>query len=187
MNHTTTAIIAHLIKEVAKGNKTAFEELYELTYSHTYRFVSYFMDHSSDCEDVISEVYYNIWNNRSCLASVKNAKSYMYSIARYEVYKQLRVNKKNKCMSIDDLNVELTNKVQQAHDDLEEKEILLIIAQAIDSLPKQCKLIYVMVREENMKYSDVAEALNLAEGTIKQHMYQANLKIQRFIKERIEL
>lgn len=111
----------------------------------------------------------------------------MYSIARYEVYKQLRVNKKNKCMSIDDLNVELTNKVQQAHDDLEEKEILLIIAQAIDSLPKQCKLIYVMVREENMKYSDVAEALNLAEGTIKQHMYQANLKIQRFIKERIEL
>lgn len=110
----------------------------------------------------------------------------MYSIARYEVYKQLRVNKKNKCTSIDDLEVDLVSRVHNADDDLEEKETLLLIAKAIESLPKQCKLIYIMVREENMKYADVAEALNLTEGTIKQHMYQANKKIQRFIKDSVE-
>ncbi len=186
MNHTTTDRVAHLLKEVARGNKEAFEELYELTYSHIYRFVTYFMDHSSDSEDVIAEVYYNIWRNSSCLLSVNNAKSYMYSIARYEVYKQLRVNKKNKCTSIDDLEVDLVSRVHNADDDLEEKETLLLIAKAIESLPKQCKLIYIMVREENMKYADVAEALNLTEGTIKQHMYQANKKIQRFIKDSVE-
>lgn len=185
MKNTKKDIIKILIKRIKEKDQCAFEEFYNKTYMSIYRFVAYFISNSADCEDVVAEIYYNILYNSERILVAKNTKAYIYGIARYEVYKQLRIKQKNRFISIEDIQIDIASRVQNANEKLEEKETLLLLSKAINSLPDQCKLVYVLVREEKMKYKEVAELLTLTEGTVKQHMHQAIKRITKYIKEQL--
>ena len=184
--NTKQEITTELIEQIVRGNQSAFEELYDITYTSIYRFVSYFIQNASDCEDVVAETYFNIWHNSTQVLMAKNIKAYLYSIARYEVYKQLRLNKKNRAiLSIDDMQIDVVSRIKNADEKLEEKETLLLLTEAINSLPERCKLVYLMVREENLKYKEVADLLAITEGTVKQQMHNALSKIKEYIQEKL--
>lgn len=59
-----------------------------------------------------------------------------------------------------------TNPEQKALDD----ELKDIIELAINSLPPRCRLIFFMVREENMTYKEVAEVLSISHRTVHAQM-----------------
>lgn len=173
----------HNIEQIALGDTRAFEVFYEQTYKALYRFVSYYISSIPDKEDVLSETYYNIWHNSSRVVQAKNIKAYIYSIAQYEVYKLLRQSKATETISINDMKIDPVSNAINSDDQLYEQQILVLLARAIDQLPNQCKLVYLLVREENLRYQEVADMLSITEGTVKQHMHQAIVRIKTYIKE----
>jgi RNA polymerase sigma-70 factor (ECF subfamily) len=66
------------------------------------------------------------------------------------------------------------------------KEMLQKIKQAADSLPPRCKLIFKLVREDGLRYSEVAEILSLSVKTIDAQMVIAVSKIREAVKATIE-
>ena len=51
-----------------------------------------------------------------------------------------------------------------------ESEFYQVIKSAIDSLPPKRKLVFRMIKEEGLKYNDVARLLELSVKTIETHM-----------------
>ena len=52
--------------------------------------------------------------------------------------------------------------------------------EAINNLPEKCKLTFKLVREEKMKYREVAEVLGISQKTVEAHLSKA-VKILRQI------
>lgn len=174
-----------IFKQISLGDKSAFEELYDKTYLPIYRFVSYFFRNPMDCEDVVAETFYNIWYNSARVYNAKNIRAYLYSIARYEVYRQLRENKQKQNISIDEMQIDIASRIKNADELLIENETLHLLTEAINSLPERCKLVYLLVREERLKYREVANMLSITEGTVKQQMHTATTRIREYIESQI--
>lgn len=178
----STLEIDTVLLSVSRGDQRAFADLFNLYYSDLYRFVRYFLS-ETDAEDVVSEVFVSLWNSRKKLTLVKNFKSYIYTMARNEAYGHLRLENKIQNVSLDDMPVSLSICEESAEGRIIEKEMIDVYNKAVAQLPERCKLVFLMVREEKLKYKEIAEVLQITTGTIEQQMNQAIKRIAETIEQ----
>lgn len=167
-----------LIKKISQGNREAFRAFYDITYPVIYHFVHYFLSAKNDCEEVVSEVFYIIWKQRESLLSINNLKPWLYIVCRNEVYHYLKQKERYSNISIDDLSVELSVDSSAVENKIIEEEMLDVYNTAVAELPERCKLVFLMVREQRLKYKEVAQILSITEGTVEQQM---NIAIRKII------
>jgi RNA polymerase sigma factor (sigma-70 family) len=67
---------------------------------------------------------------------------------------------------------------------LNEKETNLLLHKALSRLSKQQKLIYILSREEGLKYEEIAQRLNVSPSTVKNHMIVALRTLRETFKAR---
>ena len=171
-----------IVQLVSEGNQRAFADLFNLYYANLYRFVRYFLA-ESDAEDVVSEVFVALWNNRAKLLLINNFNSYVYTMARNEAYAHLRLQNKIQNVSLDDMPVSLSICEESAEGRIIEEEMIEVYNKAVAQLPERCKLIFLMVREEKLKYKEIADILQITTGTIEQQMNQAIKRISATIEQ----
>ena len=171
-----------IVQLVSEGNQRAFADLFNLYYANLYRFVRYFLA-ESDAEDVVSEVFVALWNNRAKLLLINNFNSYVYTMARNEAYAHLRLQNKIQNVSLDDMPVSLSICEESAEGRIIEEEMIEVYNKAVAQLPERCKLIFLMVREEKLKYKEIADILQITTGTIEQQMNQAIKRISVTIEQ----
>lgn len=148
-----------------------------------YRFIHYFLPHREDCEEVVSDVFFIFWKERKTLLDIKDLKAWLYIVCRNESYHYLKQKEKNTNISIDDMPVELLIDRHNIEGDMIEEEMLDVYNQAISELPERCKLIFLMIREDRLRYKEVAQILSITEGTIEQQMNIAIRKIVVTVKK----
>jgi len=171
------------IKDITVGSRDAFRLFYDATYPSIYRFIHYLLPNREDCEEVVSEVFYIIWKQRENLLSINDMKSWLYIVCRNEAFHYLKQKEKYRNISIDDMPVDLQIDPAQHENSLIEQEMFEVYNKAIKKLPERCKLIFLMVREENMKHKEIAKILSITEGTVEQQMNIAIRKIIEIVKE----
>ncbi|CCC86205.1 RNA polymerase sigma factor rpoD (plasmid) [Paenibacillus polymyxa M1] len=53
----------HVLTKMIEGDQKAFHTLYDATYKDVYRTVSFLMDHPQDREDIMNEIYMQMWTS----------------------------------------------------------------------------------------------------------------------------
>ena len=177
--------LAQLLTLVSQGDSPAFGQLFDLFYEKVYRFTSYFIRMREDREEVVSEVFRAIWQNKHLLGGVHNFESYLYVVVRNESFKMLRSQSKYRYLSIDEMPVELVIPGQNSDGELLDREMMGIYTEALDELPERCKLIFLMIREERLKYKEVAEILSITEGTVERQINIATKKMVEAVRRRM--
>ncbi|MGL4228945.1 MAG: RNA polymerase sigma factor [Tannerellaceae bacterium] len=167
--------IIKLFDDLLKDDQKAFEALYGLLYPVVYRFVRYFVQ-EEDAKEIVSEVFFKIWKNRERIGKIDNKISYVYRIAKNECYDFINKNKAYETIDYDDMPVSFSLRNEESDDSLVESEMMDVFYKAVDQLPERCKLIFLMVRVDQLKYKEVAEILSISVGTIEQQM---NIAIKR--------
>jgi RNA polymerase sigma-70 factor (ECF subfamily) len=170
-----------LLKRVADGDHAAFRSFYDVAYPAVYQFARCFLTDGEDCKEVVSEVFYAIWKHRDTLTAIDNLKSWLFIVCRNEAYHYLRQKEKYSYVSIDDMPVELHIDTTDA--EFMDEEMLAIYHNAVKTLPERCKLIFLMVKEEQLKYKEIAVRLSIAEGTVAQQMNIAIRKITNIVRQ----
>jgi RNA polymerase sigma-70 factor (ECF subfamily) len=169
-----------LLKKVADGDHNAFRAFYEIIYPIVYQFVRCFLSDKEDCREVVSEIFYVIWKYKENLMTVDNIKSWLFIVCRNEAYHFLKQKEKYSFVSIDDMPVELQIDVTDVG--FIDDEMHIIYQNAVNELPERCKLIFLMAKEEHLKYREIAEILSITEGTVAQQMNNAIRKITGIVK-----
>jgi RNA polymerase sigma-70 factor (ECF subfamily) len=170
-----------LLKQVADGDHAAFRSFYDTVYPAAYQFVRCFVTDSEDCKEVVSDVFYAIWKHKNTLAEVENLKSWLFIVCRNEAYHFLKQKERYGFVSIDDMPVEL--QIDTADAEFMDEEMLEIYRNAVKMLPERCKLIFLMAKEEQLKYREIAEILSITEGTVAQQMNIAIRKITNTVRQ----
>jgi len=180
---TADNTLEKLLQAIANGDHRAFRCFYDRYYPAVYRFVRYFLTHGANCDEVVSEVFCIVWYNHSTIHQIQNVEAWLYAICRNEAWRFLRQQEKYQHISIDDLPIELFVHTDSIENKLIEEELFDLFGKAINSLPPRCKLIFLMSREEKLKNKEIADILNITEGTVEQQMNIAIRKIIGFVKK----
>lgn len=165
------------------------ENNYEWVFNHYYKDIVYFINSYlysiEDSQELAQDVFVSIWENREKINTIQ-LKSYIYTIAKHKsinfLKKRISANKyANEIRSYDELS--LCSLQSDSVDSIFVKEIQESIDNAVESLPEKCKEVFLLSRKEGLKYSEIADKLNISPKTVENHMAKAIRNIRLLMEE----
>lgn len=170
-----------LLQQIKEGNKRAFETIYLKYSAKLYNFVASILHDKTIAEDITQTCFLKIWEKRTNIDIEKSFSSYLFTIARNDVYKETeRLVQASRYFE----------KVQAKSDELDEATIDKInalfleshIDELIEKLPPARKEIFILNRKHHLTNKEIAEKLSISEKTVEVQMYRA----LRFLKEQLK-
>lgn len=159
------------IKLSETPDRLLYNHFFNIYYQKLIWFALLFVKNQNAAEEVVSDVMLSIFNKRKKLAESDNIEGYIFISVKNQSLKYLRKYKRQ--VSFDDFESEadflLTTSVSPEYKMLE-NEFYGVIRTTLDSLPPKRKLVFRMIKEEGLKYQDVANLLNISVKTIETHM-----------------
>lgn len=167
---------SQLIKEALKNNRRAQQQLYEKYAPKMLGLCKYYIKDLHQAEEIMLNGFFKVFTK---LATFKNEGSFEGWIKRIMIWESISfLRKKSKLVYIDDLSY-----FEKAEEIQEESLISLENLQNyIDELPDACKVIFNLYVIEEYKHSEIAELLNITEGTSKTQLFRARKALQKMLK-----
>lgn len=176
-------ITTKLLQQVAKDDNKAFESFYDLYFKRVARFASYFVKSDMLCQEIISDVFFAVWQNRKKLPLIQNIEAYLYTSVRNRALYYLNQSHTVGQIPVNELSIGILSDNRTPEDITLTEELQLVINNAIADLPERCRLVFLMSREEELKYKEIAEILSISEKTVNAQMVSAIKKIGQALQK----
>ncbi|HEX2629483.1 MAG TPA: RNA polymerase sigma-70 factor [Chitinophagaceae bacterium] len=165
-----------LLKQIAGGNTTAFGEVFEHYHRRCLSYAFKIMDSTESAEDIVQEVFLNLWSIRERLPSINNLNSYLHRMVHNQACAELERSSREElvmhALKSGSLATEETGSLLLA------REVREHIHQLVDSLSPRQREIFLLSREQGLKYEEIAARLNISFQTVKTHL-RDTLKLLR--------
>ena len=171
-----------ILKKVSKGDTQAFRTLYMYYYNRLFQFAILFLRSEPASEDVIEDVFFNIWKDRDTLTDIPNFQAYIYQAVRNGCLNVLKSGYVSKRDELPETELQVKIAPDSPLDELTYKELNNAIQQAINALPERCRIIFKMAKEDDMSHREIAEALSIKICTVERQLLLAKDKIKQSIK-----
>ena len=172
-----------LLTLVAGGHEAAFRELVVrfsgLLYTYVYRHV----ESKEVTEELVQDVFTQIWLTREALSEVRNFRTYLYVVSRNQAMNALKKMLRDHHKHQEYQQLEL---VQEPDEHRMDRELQLsIIEEAIEKLPAQQKRAWVLSRREKLTYQQVAREMDISRETVKTYLQHAHHFIGKYLTDRM--
>jgi RNA polymerase sigma-70 factor (ECF subfamily) len=164
-----------------ESSQYAYEMLFR-QHNHALCNLAYNLLRDKDAaKDVVQEVFLKLWKNKDTLVFGDQIKHYLFRATAHTAMNHIRFNKKIVRMDATDETLLNVRASSDSHE-VGYKELELRVREAIDRLPARCKAIYILSRQEGLKYQEIADALNLSIKTVENQMGIALEKLRNDLK-----
>ncbi len=178
--------ICHLQEKIAIGDERAFRQLFDHFSERLFCFAFAIIKTKDGATEVIDEVFVKIWKQRAAIAGISFLKTYLYTSVKNASLNYLsRKANEQITESFDFINIQLQED-QCPEEQMISADILKRIQEAVNELPPRCKIIFKLVREDGLKYKEVADILNISVNTVDAQMVIAIRKISAKVKGHFE-
>ncbi|MEO6315418.1 MAG: sigma-70 family RNA polymerase sigma factor [Chitinophagaceae bacterium] len=165
-------------KRLGRDDQSALKLLYEGFSKPLFEFALAIIRSQQLAEEIVGDVFIKIWEKRLRVSTLENFKWYLYVTTRNTSYSYHRKYSKQKSIDLNELTLPYYQLATTPEDILLTSEALHAIHQAINNLPPRCRLIFKLVKEDSLKYREVAGLLRLDIKTVENQMGIALKKIQ---------
>ena len=170
--------ILYLQMRVARfEDQQAYKELFTSFYSYLFHFAFAIVKSKESAEEVVSDVFIKIWEKREALEKISSLKVYLYVATRNVAFNYADKQKRFATNNIEDFPIEFKSRYFDPEQLLITAEMVSIIKNEINKLPPKCKAIFKLVKEDGLKYKEVAEILNISPKTVENQLAIALRKI----------
>lgn len=160
------------LQGIIKGEKWAFKAIFLQHYEPLCNFCWRYTRSRVISEDLVQEVFADLWNLKETLDPNKNLKVYLYQAVKNKGYDYLAhqkvVRKYQADQSHDPKEVVHQKKIIQ-----EDKTFIKAARQAIDALPQRAQQTYVLHRQDGLTYKEIAEVMDVTVKTVESQMSRA--------------
>lgn len=172
MNNTRITDLIYLI--VHDNDKEAFGVFFKYYFKGLVSYGNSIVRNHHAVEDVVTDVFVKIWENRSMLLGVSNISNYLYVATKHACINHCKSKKNAPHESIGEtlLYTETNPELK-----LVNTENVNEIIRLINGLPPRCRLIFKLIKDEGMTYSEVANLLDISVRTVNAQMTLAIAKI----------
>ncbi len=135
--------------------------------------------------DIIQEVFIKLWSIRGQFHEIKNMEDYLYRMVRNKVLDVLRQLANDRKLRADYFNGREWEDAN-AFDTIAAKEYEIALAEAINQLPPQRRLIYQLSQVEGRSRNEIAEELHISPSTVKNQLTAALSYLRKVVAGQIK-
>lgn len=169
----------------AKSNEElAFEILFRKYYVRLCGFANKFIVNFTESEEIVQEVFLNIWKKRDQLSLDDEIRPYLFKSVQNLCFNFIEHQK-----VVDNYSTVIKVVYKNHVEDFSSYESVLYtefqsrVDVAIGSLPEQCRTIFQMSRQDGLKYAEIAEKLGLSVKTVETQMSRALAKLKNELRD----
>lgn len=179
-------IDAQLLRLLRDDDATAFRIIYENYQGKVFLFALRLTKSKTDAEEIVQEVFVKIWEKRSGIEAERNFNAYILTITRNLILDRLK--KANRDKAIQQRIYQNIQALQSVGiNELIEKELHRLYEQAIDRLSSRKKEIYLLSREEELSYEEIAQKLGISINTVRNQISDALHSIREYLSNHPDL
>ncbi|MDU1905175.1 MAG: RNA polymerase sigma-70 factor [Dysgonomonas sp.] len=180
--------ILSYLKEIAETDcPDSFRLLYRHYYQKLFRQALFYLNNNPDyAQEVVADVFVALWQSRKILDTITNPDAYLFIALKHAAARYVEQNYRKK----PELLIENLPDTDYSHGDITDfdildKELQDKYKKALEKLPPRCREVFLLVREERKKYSDVAEILGVSSKTVDNQMNKAIKLLYEELKENL--
>jgi RNA polymerase sigma-70 factor, ECF subfamily len=167
-----------LVLQAKAGSHAAFEELYRMHSGHVYGICMRILTDRSKAEEVTQKIFIHAWMKLQSFRGESRFSSWLYRLSVNMILDQLKLVGSKNDADLRKKRTELTGTLSFEPSD----DIRLDLKDAIDSLPRQARIIFLMHDVAGYTHEEIAEAMNLSPGTCKAQLSRARRILREVLK-----
>lgn len=172
-----------ILQQVAAGDQQAFRQLYHSYFKRLFHFAYSLVKTKENAEEIVEDVFIKLWSQRNTIREIQHLKVYLYTATRNTALNYLaKKARESMVQSFDHIDILLAPTDHSPEQLFITAEMQRNIKAVVESLPPRCKMIFKLIREDGLKYKEVAEILNITVNTIDAQMAIAVKRIAEAIR-----
>lgn len=159
----------------------AYRDLCEIYHHRLFQTAYAFIKSKEPAEEIVSDVFIKVWQMRIRLTEIENLSVYLYTITKNLCIKYITRQYKNPVTSLDEMNFETVIDFNTPEDICISSDVMHKIKEALDTLPPKCRLILQLVKENGLRYEEVASILDISALTVRNQLAIAVKKLGKVL------
>ena len=155
--------------------QASLKQLYKQHFEPLCRFLACYTSDSMTIEDVVQDVFVNMWEKRDEL-QIESETAYLYTSARNRMLNSIRNGRRQNTILEQWVQFELEKK--RSVECFNINEFLQQVEKAVDNLPEKCRKIFNLSKKRNFTYKQIAKQLDISVKTVETQMGIALRKIR---------
>jgi len=169
-----------LIKRIADGDQLAMRTLFARHRVALYRFVLRMVGDATLAEDILSDVFLDVWRQASRFEARSTVSTWLLAIARFKAFSALRRRREV------ELDCEAVSAIADPADDpevvMQKKSTGELLRRSLASLPPEQGAVIDLVYYHGKTVAEVADIVGANEATVKTRMFYARRKLAELVK-----
>jgi RNA polymerase sigma-70 factor (ECF subfamily) len=181
--------LTYITRKLQEGDDNTYVFLFRKYYVPLCSYAMRYVGRKDVAEEIVSDTFFNIWNNRTTLEIHSSVKGYLFHAVCNNSLNYLRKLKKEERLddffkdnSSGNLGFACTTE-ELPSDSLILKDLTETIDKAVTSLPPQQQTVFRLKRYEGKKNREIAEIMGLSVKTVEMHLSKALLSLRKNLKE----
>ena len=164
-----------LIGRIARGDRLAMQVLFARHHVRIYRFVLRLLRDEMAAEDVISEVFLDVWRQANRFEGRSAVSTWLIAIARFKALSTLRKRRE------EGLDEETMEAIEEPSDNpsisIEKLDKGKKLRQCLAALTREHREVIDLVYYHEKSVEEVAQIVGIPENTVKTRMFYARKKL----------
>lgn len=166
---------------VRNDSASDFEAMYRYYYEHLCQFAFRFVQNHAAAEDLVHNVFLNIWKNRTKWNPKGTLVSYLFRSVKNQAFKYLAHRKVQNRSNIEDLSMLPDQNRMNPEEKYWGEEFEESVRKAVEQLPERRRTIWLMHREDKLTYHEIAMILDISVKTVETQMSRS----LKFLRSRL--
>jgi RNA polymerase sigma-70 factor (ECF subfamily) len=175
------------LEKLRAGNEESFRWLFNQNHGRVYGFCLKLTRFQPVAEEITSEVFFRLWQKRNIIDPSFPISNLLFKMTRDLVWNYLKKESRENLQQLQyalDLHA---STAPSAESDLILKDYLSIAEGAILQMPEKRREVFLLHYESELTDKEIAHQLNIAESTVRVHLYKAILFLRNYLKSHPEM
>ncbi len=177
-----------IISRLKQGDEEVFRQFVDQYRQRVVNTCFGLLHNPEDAEDVAQEVFIEVFRSVSNFRGQSKLSTWLYRIAVNRSLNFIRDNKKRSWFkSFDEVvksNLDLFNRSEPGNENnpefsMENRQRALLLHEAIDTLPENQRVAFVLNKYEEMSHKQVAEIMNISVSAVEALIHRAKKNLQK--------
>ena len=165
------------VSRARAGDATAFEAIFRTYYERLCGFAERLVHSPDAARDVVQDVFVRVWEQRENCQGCDNLKGYLFTAVKNKAFKFLR-HRNVVHRSAEDLAKEQrvpgsASPPMTPEEHTRSSELELAVQRVIDQLPERSRTAYLLHRQQDMSYAEIAVVMGISVRTVENHIARA--------------
>jgi RNA polymerase sigma-70 factor (ECF subfamily) len=169
-----------LMVQVSRGDFEAFEEIVHRHQKFAWSLAYRFTRDAAEAEDIVQEAFLRLLKASPGYRPTAGFRTYFSRI----VVRLCLDYRSKKRPEYREILPEITDNVQDPESALRERETARALANALDKLPPQQRMVLVLRHLENFNYSEIAKAMGITAKAVDSLLQRARQALRRYLASR---